>query len=98
MTPLEKVEKYVNEHVGPFTIEKIANYYLIGKTSVRMALNKLHHENKLTRKKIGNTAHFYKPKHTVIVALPPKVVAVSNPTTYNRPIQNSYPSIRGYDD
>jgi len=96
MTTFEKVQKYVNEHSGPFTIEKLANYYLIGKTSVRESLNKLENEQQLIRTKKGNTAVWHKPVRRM--AFPEQFVEIHQPPTYNRPIQNSYPFVRGYDD
>ena len=95
MTPHEKVTKYVNEHAGPFTTKHLADYFLIGKTSVLEALRSLERDNKIIRQRIGNKAIWKKIKP---VAVPVKTFAVPSTSTYHRPIQNSYPSVRGYDD
>lgn len=94
MTPLEKVTKYVNEHVGPFTVKKLTNHYLLGTTSVLVSLRKLENEKKLIRKKVNNKAVWFKPP----VAIPTQTTQLPNPPAYQRPIQNSYPTVRGYDD
>jgi protoporphyrinogen oxidase len=95
MTPHEKVTKYVTEHVGPFTTQHLANYFLIGKTSVLEALRSLERDNKIIRQRTGNKTIWKKLK---LVAVSTKTFETPSSPTHHRPIQNSYPFVRGYDD
>lgn len=72
MTPNEKVLKYISERTGPFKTEQIADYYLIGKTSVLKTLRELENEKKIRRNRIKNTTYWHKTLNTYAMAFPSK--------------------------
>ena len=88
MTPHEKVLKYINERTGPFKTEQIAEYYLIGKTSVLRTLRELENEKKIRRNRVKNTTYWHKTLNTYAMAFPskfePKQEFLSKPASVGR--------------
>jgi predicted transcriptional regulator len=92
MTAKEKVARYLKEHSRPVLAKTIVDYFLLSQRSVQQSLKELEDEGRAVRfKKQGK--HFWS-----WVAVPQNTPQISKPTAFTRPIQNSYPTIRGYDD
>lgn len=99
MSTKEKVAKFLQERLRPVNTKHIADYFLMSKDAIHMALRKLENEGKAVRQKEGSTFYWtWKREATKPVAVPREAVKLSVPATYSRPIQNSYPQVRGYDD
>jgi predicted transcriptional regulator len=94
MIAKEKVARYLKEHTRPVLAKTIAHHYLLSKRTVQQALKELENEGRIFRFK-DRKQHFWS---WVRVAVPQNAPQVSKPSTFTRPIQNSYPTIRGYDD
>lgn len=96
MTAISKVERYLFDRKRPVTVKQIADYFMLSKSAVQKALNELEQAGKATRTP-------QRTWHICNMAVPPVAAPVEpEPTppraTYNRPMVNSYPHARGYDD
>ena len=99
MSTLNKVLNYLQSHKKSVTSKNLADYFLVSVSTVNRALSMLEKQGHAKRIRT-QTSHYWiycRPA----VAIPDtadqrkhKSPAYSKP----RPIQNSYPSIRGYDD
>ena len=99
MSTVEKVEKFLQGRVKPVNVKYVADYFLMSKNAIQRALKELKNEGKAICYKKGATFYWaWKRQEPVPVAVPAKAVGLSNTPAYNRPIQNSYPLARGYDD
>ena len=95
MSTVEKVEKFLQDRVKPVDVKYVADYFLMSKNAIQRALKELKNEGKAICYKKGTTFYWAWNRS---VAVPAKAVGLSNTPAYNRPIQNSYPLARGYDD
>jgi DNA-binding transcriptional ArsR family regulator len=96
MTAISKVERYLFDRKRPVTVKQIADYFMLSKSAVQKALNELEQAGKVMRTQ-------QRTWHICRMAVPPVAAPVEpEPTppraTYNRPMVNSYPHARGYDD
>ncbi len=96
MAATDKVERYLRDRKRPVTVEQMADYFMYNKSTIQKALNELKQANKATRTP-------QRTWHVCRMAVP-SVAAVAEPgpaiqrATYDRPMVNSYPHARGYDD
>lgn len=99
MRAIDKLREYLITHKKPVTPTQLAKRFLISQTSVREALNKLEKEGHAKRKNVGQTSYWsYQAQPFDILAVPKGLDLPTKPPAPNRPIQNSYPTVRGYDD
>jgi transcription initiation factor IIE alpha subunit len=99
MRAIDKLREYLITHKKPVTPTQLAKRFLISQTSVREALNKLEKEGHAKRKNVGQTSYWsYQAQPFDILAVPKGLDLPIRPPAPNRPIQNSYPTVRGYDD
>jgi DNA-binding FadR family transcriptional regulator len=99
MTVIEKVKEYLNTHKKPVTIKQLADRFLLSKTGVREALMKLEKQGNAQRQKTGSTDFWsFKAQPFDGLAVPKAPNPKPRTPAFVRPIQNSYPAIRGYDD
>jgi len=100
----EKIFKYLQTHKKAVTSRQLADRFLSSATSVATVLRKLEGEG-LAYSKTVNGKKFWSLNRSVsdTVAVSEEHV-VSQPSRsptivpQRRPIQNSYPNVRGYDD
>lgn len=99
MSTVEKVAKFLQSRVTPVSTKYMADYFLMSKKSISRALKELYDESKVTCETKKSTFYWaWNRKASRPLAVPPRTPQLSNTPNYNRPIQNSYPAIRGYDD
>lgn len=108
MTTRDKVWRYLNGRKRAVTAQHLADYFLQSKSSIIKVLNELKDQGKIesimaTEPGNGRRPYAWRVKRRWDVAVPeldntPPPAPAPRPATYNRPMQNSYPSIRGYDD
>lgn len=108
MTLRDKVIEYLKTHKKPATTRQIANYYIAAVSSVATVFRELEKDGLATVQTIGGKHYWSYNRVSEIKAKDP--VAVSEPVAppqssrspaivlRQRPIQNSYPHTRGYDD
>lgn len=94
-----KILSYLLTHSNPVTTAQLAKRFMRSQSHVRKMLNELKQEKQAVSITIGKTIYWkrigsYEPP----VAVPKRVIPEQKPFVYNRPIQNSYPAVRGYDD
>jgi len=95
----EKVETYLRTHKRPVTARAIANHYLIDPNRTRVALKELQLEGKVqSTSKTASREKLWFIVRAVAVPDQHNPAPAQRPAAYNRPMQNSYPAIRGYDD
>jgi DNA-binding transcriptional ArsR family regulator len=94
MSTVEKVERFLKDRKAPVSTKMIADYFLMSMSAIQRALKELENAGKAQRKRKANT-HYWTQ---IPVAVPREAVKLPVTPTYNRPIQNSYPFIRGYED
>ena len=108
MTTKDKVWRFLNGHKRAVTAQQLADYFIQSKSTITKVLNELNYQGKIERIMAtdpgnGRRPYAWRVKRTWDVAVseldnqPPEPPA-TRPAAYNRPMQNSYPSIRGYDD
>lgn len=99
MTAKEKLTRFLRDRSTPIGSKYLADYFLISKSAINRALSELEKEGKARRQLKGSKTYWtWIHKEPTPVAIPKEVVKLSNTPAYNRPIQNSYPRARGYDD
>jgi DNA-binding transcriptional ArsR family regulator len=99
MNAIEKVERFLKERKSPVSTKVMADYFLMSMSAIQRALKELENAGKAQRKRKANTHYWTWKKETAqLVAVPRGAVELSIPSAYSRPLQNSYPQIRGYDD
>lgn len=93
MVAIVKVERYLRAHKAPVTSKQIADYFLYSSSTVNKALNDLEQAGKAARTQ-QRTWHIRR------MAVPPPAdpAPAEQRATYDRPMLNSYPHMRGYDD
>lgn len=96
MSTGEKVARFLQDRKNPVDAKTIADYYLMSKSAIRRALQELEHEGKASYERKGSTLYWTWNRKPV--AVPLQALKLSNTPAFNRPIQNSYPAVRGYDD
>jgi predicted transcriptional regulator len=94
MSTVEKVERFLKERKTPVNTKLIANHFLMSMSAIQRALKELENAGKAQRKRKANTHYWTRTP----VAVPSETPKLHNPPAFNRPIQNSYPLIRGYED
>ena len=94
MTAISKVERYLRDRKRPVTVKQMADYFMLSKSTVQKALNELEQANKAARTP-QRTWHVCRMAVSPVAA--PDELAPQQ-ATYDRPILNSYPHARGYDD
>lgn len=104
----DKVIDYLKTHKKPATTRQIANYYIAAVSSVATVFRELEKDGLATVQTIGGKNYWSYNRISEIKA--PDPVAVPEPVAppqpsrpptiipRPRPIQNSYPNARGYDD
>ena len=108
MTTKEKVWRYISGHKRPVTVQFLSDYFIQSKSTIIKVLNELKDQGKLEvvlaeQHKSGRRPYAWQLKRTGSMAVPelddapPEPPAPRQPA-YNRPMQNSYPTVRGYDD
>lgn len=98
MSTEEKVRRFLNERKTPATAKAISDYYMVSKSAVQRALNDLERASKVTKTKKGGSFLWAWDRGLTAPVdrnLPNKALLDS---VRSRPIQNSYPQVRGYDD
>ena len=103
MSAYEKVAKYLQERKKLVEAKTIAIHFLMNKSSITRALQRLEDEDKAVRRRIAKTVYWaWKREEDRPVAVSPAVTYIqpSQPTALHRPppAKTSYPHIRGYDD
>ncbi len=93
MTAATKVEQFLRSRKTPVTSKQIQNYFLYSRTTVNKALNDLEQAGKIARTQ-------QRTWHICRMAVPPPTAPApaQQRATYDRPMLNSYPHARGYDD
>lgn len=99
----EKVTRYLQERKKPVHMHDIAHHFLLSTSTVGKALRALEREGKVIRMYQGKAAFWFWNRRVGAVAVSKIThpIQQSKPATIQRPpvkIQNSYPTIRGYDD
>jgi predicted transcriptional regulator len=99
----EKVARYLQERKKLVEAKTIATHFLMAKSSITRALQRLESDNKAVRLRIAKTVYWaWKREEAQPVAVPRATTYVqpSQPTPINRPppAKTSYPHIRGYED
>lgn len=96
----EKVTNYLLTHKTPITTKKLADRFLVKPSTVNGALRRLEANGKAKRTKVGKIDHWSYKATPFDMAVPKEPDSFKSPSihTFNRPIQNSYPAVRGYDD
>ncbi len=108
MTTRDKVWRYLNGRKRAVTAQHLADYFLQSKSSIIKVLNELKDQDKLevivaSRPGGGRQPYAWRHKQTRSMAVPelgntPTESPTPRHATYDRPMGNSYPKIRGYDD
>ena len=99
MTVIEKVRDYLSTHKQPVTAKQLAERFLLSKSGVRDALVQLEKQGNAKRQKAGTTDLWsFKAQPFDGLAVPRVPNTKPRDTAFVRPIQNSYPAVRGYDD
>ena len=104
MSTQDKVARYLKDRKKLVEAKTMATYFLVSIDTIRRALQRLEHEDKVVRLRVANVTYWsWKLEPTAPVAVPQTTYQVqpSEPTAVRRPppkIQTSYPHIRGYDD
>lgn len=100
MSVLEKVTKHLATHKSPITTKQLADRFLVAPSTINGVLRKLEEHGKATRVKVNKIDRWSYKTPPIIVAVPKEPDPPKPPSihTFNRPIQNSYPAVRGYDD
>lgn len=99
MSTKEKVAKFLQSRVTPVNTKYMADYFLMSKDAISRALKELENEGRIICEKKKSTFYWtWKRSASRPLAVPPQTPKLSNTPNYNRPIQNSYPAIRGYED
>jgi DNA-binding transcriptional ArsR family regulator len=93
MTAAIKVERYLKDRKTPVTPKQIADYFLYSHATVNKALNDLKQAGKIARTQ-------QRTWHICRMAVPPPAAPApaEQRAAYDRPMLNSYPHARGYDD
>ena len=101
----EKVYNYLLSRKTEITLTDLAFRFGRSESYLRKVLSLMREEGsvvKLESKRsmwrISNEAKKETKETSKPVAVPREAVKLPIPTAHNRPIQNSYPAIRGYDD
>lgn len=95
----EKTETYLRTHKKPVTARMIAHHYLINIKQTREALKELKLEGKArSTGKNAKREKLWAAPRTVAVSHSHHPAPAERSPAAIRPIQNSYPTIRGYDD
>jgi len=108
MTTKDKVWRYLSGHKRAVTAQFLSDYFIQSKSTIIKVLNELKNQGKLevvlaTDTKSGRRPYAWRLKRVGCMAFselddaPPAPPAPRQPA-YNRPMQNSYPSVRGYED
>lgn len=99
MSTKEKVAKFLQSRVTPVSTKYMADYFLMSKDAISRALKELENEGRIKRQRKGQKFYWaWTREEPMPVAVPAKAIKLSNTPAFNRPIQNSYPLARGYDD
>lgn len=108
MTTRDKVWRYMNGHKRAVTAQQLADYFIQSKSTIIKVLHELKDQGKLevilaTEPGNGRRPYAWRLRRTGGVAVPELDDTPSHPSAprrapYNRPMLNSYPNIRGYDD
>lgn len=105
----EKVLEYMKTHKNPVTTRQIANYYIVAVSSVATVFRELAKDEIVTLHQLGGKNYWSLNRFTKIKAAPLPVAVPDDVDTTQprkspaivprpRPIQNSYPNVRGYED
>jgi len=96
----EKVLNFLKNRKTPVTSKELAHHFLLNTSTINRALAYL--ENTQHAKRIKTKgSHQWVYCHNVRVAIPENTNKESQSAAslrWSRPIQNSYPNVRGYDD
>lgn len=101
MSAVEKIKTYLDGRKSGVSPQELADRFLINISTVRRALKQMEkngHAKKIPHK---TTYRWVSTKSALSVAVSERVteiISTSARILYNRPIQNSYPQVRGYDD
>lgn len=104
----EKIYRYLLNRKTEVTTNDLASRFGRSASHIRKVLSLMQEEGKVKnmgsrtpRWKIVYENEYLKQKRAEAlrsVAVPGEAIKLSDTPTYKRPIQNSYPQIRGYDD
>lgn len=104
----DKVVEYLKTHKNPVTTRQIANYYIVSVSSVSTVFRELEKDGIVNVHRLGGKNYWALNRFTAIKAPDPVAVPDDVDTAQprkspaivprQRPIQNSYPNVRGYDD
>lgn len=104
----EKIYQYLSSRKTEVTTDDLAFRFGRSAKHVRKVLSIMQMEGKVRnlgsrnpRWKVGHEIKDSEQKRAeppMPMAVPKEVVKLSDTTSYKRPIQNSYPQVRGYDD
>lgn len=99
MSTVEKVARFLQDRRSLVDVKTIADYFLLSKSSVQRALQELENEGRVKRQRKGQKFYWaWTREEPMPVAVSSKAIKLSDTPAFNRPIQNSYPLARGYDD
>ena len=108
MTTKDKVWRYISGHKRAVTAQQLADYFIQSKSTIIKVLNELKDQGKLevvlaTDTKSGRRPYAWRVKRPRFMAVPelddaPPPAPAPRQPAYDRPMLNSYPHIRGYDD
>lgn len=95
-----RVLRFVLERKTPVDTKMVADRFVISQSTAATYLRRLYGANCITRtEKKGKVLWGRKPEEKpVSLAIPKDIAELPIAPAFNRPIQNSYPLIRGYDD
>jgi DNA-binding IclR family transcriptional regulator len=99
MLARNKIEHFLASRKTPVTARQMADYFLIHISTVNRALNELIAANKVARTP-QRTWQIVRSRPVAVpaVADAPAPVQLASRPAYDRPMLNSYPHARGYDD
>lgn len=94
-----KILSYLLTHSNPVTTAQLAKRFMRSQSQVRKVLNELKQEKQTISITIGKTIYWKRlGSDEPPVALPKRANTIQRMVPFNRPIQNSYPNVRGYED
>lgn len=114
LTTQDKVAKYLREHRRPVSSKTLSNHYLISISAVQRTLKTLSDKGLVAKQRIGSRHTVWSWNHDHPAPTTVSKQDIPNPqprptdkntestalldSVRSRPIQNSYPQVRGYDD